>query len=604
MWWLGAAAVVGAVVAAYAPALGGAYLWDDSAHVPREELRSLDGLRRTWLEIGATQQYYPLLFSWFWAQCRVWGDWTPGYHAVNLALHAGAAVLVMMVVRRLLRGSPGERSAGVAWADLAAWLTGAVWALHPVNVESVAWITQQKNTVSAVFYLSAMLVYLKFDGTRGRGAYAWATALFVASLLSKPVTVTLPAALLVILWWRRGRLSWKRDAAPLLPWFVLSVASGALTAWVEHSVTGAKGDAFGLAPAERLLLPGRVVVFYLAKLAWPTELIFVYPRWEVDAGAWWQWLYPAGAVALAGAAWMVRKRWRGPLAGYLFFAGSLFPVLGLFNVYLYQYTFVADHFQYLPSLGVIAVACGALAMGASRARSGRGAAVAALAVLPAVLGVMTHRQCREYSDSEALYEATLARNPSSWMAHNNLGVWLNDAGRREEAMTHFGAALALRPEYPEAMNNLGVALASAGRRAEAAARFESALRMRESYAEAAANLVGVLTDAGRVQEAIVRGREAAARGAVDARVRISLGIALGTAGEHAEAAREFEGALRLSPGQVEALWGLAVSYEGAGRRSEAMDAAHAARAAAAALGQREMATTIDGWLRARGDPPR
>ncbi len=248
--WLYLAALVIAVVLAYQPAWQGGLIWDDAAHVTKPELRPWQGLYRIWFELGATQQYYPLLHSAFWVEQRLWGDATLGYHLVNILLHAAAAVMVALVLRRLR--VPG------------AFLAAAVFALHPVHVESVAWITEQKNTLSAVFYLAAMLVYLRFDQTRKAAWYGGALGLFVLGLLSKTTAATLPADLLVIFWWQRGKLSWRRDVGPLLPFFVLGAATGVFTAWVERKLIGADGADFAFSIVERCLIAGRAIWFYLA----------------------------------------------------------------------------------------------------------------------------------------------------------------------------------------------------------------------------------------------------------------------------------------------------------------------------------------------------
>ncbi len=223
-----AAALVIVVLLVYQPAWQGGLIWDDDAHVTRPELRSWGGLYRIWFDLGATQQYYPLLHSLFWIEYKLWGDATLGYHLVNILLHATAAVMAAAVLRRLK--VPG------------AYLAAAIFALHPVQVESVAWITEQKNTLSAVFYLAAAMLYLRFDQTRKTPLYAGALALFVICLLSKTVTATLPAALLVIFWWQRGRLSWERDGLPLIPFFILGAVAGLFTAWVERTLIGAEAQ--------------------------------------------------------------------------------------------------------------------------------------------------------------------------------------------------------------------------------------------------------------------------------------------------------------------------------------------------------------------------
>ena len=336
------------VFLAYQPAWQGGLIWDDDAHVTKPELRSWHGLYRIWFDLGATQQYYPLLHSVFWIEHKLWGDAPLGYHLVNILLHAMAALMVAAVLRRL--EVPG------------AYLAAAIFALHPVQVESVAWITELKNTLSAVFYLSAAMLYLRFDQERKKPFYAGALVLFVLGLLSKTVTATLPAALLVIFWWKRGKLSWRRDVLPLVPFFVLGAAAGLFTAWVERKLIGAEGAAFDLTFIDRFLIAGRVIWFYLGKLFWPANLIFIYPRWNIDQAVWWQYLFPAAALLLAAALWVLRRRWRGPLAGLLFFVGTLFPVLGFFNVFPFIYSFVADHFQYLASLGVIALVSAGIAL--------------------------------------------------------------------------------------------------------------------------------------------------------------------------------------------------------------------------------------------------
>ncbi|HKQ49415.1 MAG TPA: tetratricopeptide repeat protein [Phycisphaerae bacterium] len=540
-WFAGAAGlIVAATVVAYLPAMRGGFLWDDDAHVTKPELRSAQGLYRIWFEVGATQQYYPLLHTAFWIQHKLWGDRPMGYHLVNLAWHAVASILVLVIVRRLLWAQ------GVGWADPGAVLTAAVFALHPVHVESVAWITEQKNTLSAVFYLSAMLAYLRFDETRLRSLYVLATALFLLGLLTKTVTATLPAALLVILWWKRGRLSWKREVAPLLPWLLLGGVSGLFTAWVEHDLIGAKGAAFEFAAVERLLLAGRVVSFYLYKLCWPAELIFIYPRWNVDPAAWRQWLFPLGLIAVLGVLLFYARRNRAPLAATLLFVGSLFPVLGFFNVFPFLYSFVADHFQYLPSLSVIALICGSIVAALWRIRSPAVRALPMLA-LPVVLGILTFRQCRMYADVQTLYETTIRKNPACWMAYNNLGILFKDRGQYAEAIGHYRRTLELRPQYSQAHNNLGVALTATGRYDEAIAAFAEALRLRPANPEALGNLAAALTKAGRFQEAISRLQEALRLDPDDAGLHSNLGVTLQAAGRPGEAAAEFRRALELAP---------------------------------------------------------
>ncbi len=474
--------------AAYWPALRGAILWDDDMHITKAELRSADGLRRIWFEPGATQQYYPVVHSAFWLQYRLWGDSTPGYHVVNVALHGLSAFLIWIILRRL--SVPGAALAAIAFA------------LHPVHVESVAWITELKNTMSGVFYLASALVYLRFDRTRQKAAYGLALGLFALAILSKSVTATLPASLLVVLWWQRGSVDVKRDVLPLLPMVAMGAIAGLATVWVERTMIGAQGIEYQFTIVERCLIAGRVVWFYLGKLAWPFNLAFMYPRWIISQGTWWQYLFPIGLVALAGVLWRVGSATRAPLAALLLFCAAIFPAAGFVNVYPFRYSFVADHFQYLASIPVLALAASALARLARFAAPSRARLRLAAAVpLLAVLGVLTWSQSRLYADSETLYRATIRANPSSWMARLNLGALKADEAP-SEASELFQEALKLNPDLVEAHFNLGRIDEKAGRPLQAAEHYRRALQIRPDEAAVHSKLGTVLRIAGQREEAI------------------------------------------------------------------------------------------------------
>ena len=536
------------VTVAYLPALAGGTVWDDDRHITNGALQSFDGLRRIWFELGATQQYYPLLHSAFWIEHRLWGDSPLGYHLVNAGLHGIAAILVVVLCQRLaIRG---------------AWLAGFLFALHPVAVESVAWISEQKNTLSLVFYLLATLGWLQFDQRRRARDYLVASALFALALATKTVTATLPGALLVIVWWHRGRIDWRRDVVPLIPWIVVAAVSGLATAWVERRIIGAEGAEFDLNAMQRVLLAGRDVVHYLFTLLWPARLTFMYPRWTIDAGNAWQYAYPAGAVALAFGLWHVRARSRAPLAAYLLMLGSLFPVLGFANVYPFRYSYVADHFQYHASIGLIVLAATAMMMMTDRWNS-HAARHVAIAALVGGLGALTWQQSANYRDAETLWRATIAVNPGSWMAHHNLGRILSRTpGGLPAAIAQYEETLRLKPDHGRAHYALGVALQRVGRNAEAVPHFEAALRLEPGNPLLVANasyLLGVelMRTPARASEAVALFAEAARLKPAVAETRNALGEALLASGRPEEARAEFETALRLAPGDARALANLA-----------------------------------------------
>jgi tetratricopeptide (TPR) repeat protein len=552
--------LLAALLVVYGPALAGGFLWDDDAHVTPEALRSWSGLARTWFDLGATQQYYPLLHTSFWIQHRLWGDNVVAYHLVGVLLHAVNGVLLRAVLVKL--GLSRGEATGAA----------LVWALHPVMVESVAWITEQKNTLSGAFYLGSFLAWLRFDMTRRRSDWILATLLFVLGLFSKTVTATLPAAILVVTWWRRGALSFRHDVRPLLPWFVLGAAGGLLTAWVERQYIGAQGAAFDLSWIERGLLAGRVGWFYLASLAWPLDLMFIYPRWNVQASDPVAWLYPAATLGTLALFWLLRGRMRAPLAGALFFLGTLFPVLGFFNVYPFLYSFVADHFQYLASLGVVVP----LVVAGHRhgsARWGARATASVVGLVLLVLAALTWQQSRSYASAETLYRATLRKNPGSWLTAVHLGTIVQGQGRLDEALELYRRAAAVHPEFEGTHINTGNVLVQAGRIDEALEAYRRALALKPDDALANHAMAGALARLGRWEEVVEHERRAIASGTLGtlaADAHMTLGGALLQLGRRTEGIDELEVVLRLRAGTAEEEYGLAALQAAEGRNRAAM----------------------------------
>jgi protein O-mannosyl-transferase len=542
----------------YLPAMNGKQIWDDDVHVTKPELRTLHGLWRIWFEKHATQQYYPLLHSAFWLEHKLWGDSVVGYHLVNVLWHVISVTLLYFVLKRLK--VPG------------ALLATTIFALHPVMVESVAWISEQKNTLSAVFYLSAMLVYLEFDASRRRSRYFIALGLFALGLLTKTVTATLPAALLVIFWWQRGTLSWKRDVLPLAPFFVLGAAAGALTAWLERKQIGAEGAAFEISFLERGLIAGRVIWFYLGKLMWPTNLTFIYPRWEIDSAVWWQWLFPAAALGVMVLLWSLRRVSRGPLAGWLLFVGTLVPVLGFLNVFPFIYSFVADHFQYLASLGIIVLISAGIVLGLQQlpqALRYLGGAVCIL--LLATMSILTWQQTGMYADAIRLFQTTLDRNPSCWMAHNNLGVEYFAIHDLQHSGEHFRASLKINPLNPAALCNLAATLAEQGQLPEAIEKFQAGIQLSPSYSSAYSNLGIALAKVGRLPEALESFRSAVSYMPEDVQAINNLAVALTNSNRHPEAIALLERAIHLQPDSAESHEHLANALLRGGQTPQAIE---------------------------------
>jgi tetratricopeptide (TPR) repeat protein len=586
--------LVAIVVIAYLGAIHGEFLWDDDLHVTANPtIIGPLGLKEIWTTAAAN--YFPLVLTNFWVQHALWGLHPLGYHWMTLACHALSAVLLWRVLAQLrVRG---------------AWLGAALWALHPVQVESVAWICELKNTQSAVFFLLSILGYARWLELRPPSARhpSYALALFCAllAILSKPSTVTLPVALALCVWWQRGRLTW-RDFLPLAPFFALSLGAAGWTIWEQRVHSGAEGAAWAQTWPERFVIAGRAVWFYLGKLAWPEPLIFIYPRWQITATSPLAFAPFAAVLAVVAVLWRGRRGALRPVFfAAVYFGALLFPVLGFFSIYFFRYSFVGDHFQYLASMGPLALAGAGITVALARLPAGL---VPMRWVLPALLLVMlgglTWRECGEYLSQESLWRATLARNPDASMAWFNLGDTLVKQGRHEEAIACFrrgvalrpddapgyndlacelvvigqpeaslevfARALVLRPGYAEVHNNLGNALRSLGRVDAAMAHYAQALQLKPDYAEAHNNLGCELAAKGHSAEAIAHFEEAIRLNAADATTHSNLGNALRDAGRLPEALASYERALKLRPDFAEAQDNYGLALMAVGRVEEAL----------------------------------
>jgi tetratricopeptide (TPR) repeat protein len=588
--WLGASFILIATLLVYLPAIRGGYIWDDPQHITdNPTLRDSHGLVQMWTVPTSLPQWYPLVHTTFWIEYHLWGLEPLGYHLDNVLLHIVAALLVWRVLSIL--EIPG------------AWLAAAIFALHPLQVESVAWITERKNVLSAVFDLLALLCYLRFlNSPKNHRAYFAALIFFLAALLSKSVVATLPAAILVILWFKRGTLRW-RDVLPLIPFFVLGIALGLFTAYLEKTHVGATGEhvpELNFSIADRVLIAGRVIWFYTAKLVWPWPLAFIYPRWNIDPHIWWQWLFPFAAIVVLVFLALSRKRPAAAAATFIF-CGTLFPVLGFLNVYPMRFSFVADHFQYHASIALIALAA---------AIAWRYAGIYA-SVLLIPLIILTAMRTPAYHDAETLWRDTLEKNPDSWMVQTNLahvlrsrgeesgdGQYLAEAeqhywralelaptihdtqtnvgsilGRRgdyENALIHFQAALQVDPDFAPAYYGIGQVYQAQGKLDLAIEYFNKALAIAPFYPEANFRLGIVLEQQGKLAEAAEHYRAAVTAEPENAEMRYNLGTCLLKMRQYEEAIYNLREAVRIKPDDAQAWFNLAMSQKRVGQDADAL----------------------------------
>jgi len=562
---LGFVALVLLVLVCYAPSIPGDFIWDDDANVTQNPtLRNTAGLARIWTDIHANQQFYPLIHTSFWIEYQMWELWASGYRITNLLLHALVAGLIWITLRRL--SVPG------------AWVAAAIFALHPVQVETVAWITERKNLLSVLFYFAALLVYLRFAGLDGQGrapyrrwsVYALSLLLFTAAMLSKTAVLTLPATLLVILWWKNGRLSWK-DAGLVSPMLVIGAALGAVTASIEWGQVGAVGHEWQLGPLERIIVAGRAFWFYATHLVFPFRLNFIYPRWSVDAAAVWQFAFPVAALALTALLWRRREQiGRGPLAAILFFGITLSPALGFLDFYFQIYSFVQDHFQYLACAGLIALCTGLVTHGLKRVHERAGVVAAGLVLV--VLGGLTWQRSSYFTSQEVLWTRTLERNPGAWMADINLGLVYAGAGRFDEAAERFRKALATEHvQHDKARYNLGWVLERQGDIAGARAQYEQAIELNPVNADARNNLGLILVNEGRLDEATEQFTAAIEGEPQNTRVRFNLAMQQIRQGQRIEPEKHLRDAIRLDPMYKDAVEQLARLLLDQGRHEDAAE---------------------------------
>ena len=552
-------------VVVYIPSLNCGFVWDDGMYVTENQmLRNWDGLRNIWFEpTSQGHQYYPLTLTSFWVDYHLWGLQPFGYHLVNILLQALNAILLWRLLRRLQ--IPG------------AWLAAAIFAVHPVQVESVTWVTEGKNVLSTAFYLLSLLAYLRFRSldeapshARNWWFYAAALVLFLCALLCKTVVCTLPAMILLLTWWKSDRVE-KRDVFALLPFFALGVILGLSTARLEKFHIGAAGPEWALPITDRCLIAGRALWFYVGKLVWPHPLMFVYPRWTINARAWWQYSFPIGALGALVALWLMRRRigtW--PVVATWGFAGTLAPALGFFSIYYFRYSFVSDHFQYLASMWLVAMftSAGVTALRSWRLDYGR---IGVGTGILLVLGVLAWNQQRTFRDPETLWRSTLAKNPHAWMAHNNLGILLKEHGSLGEAVRHFQQATQLKPDDASLFYNLGNALDMQGRHSEAITAYRRAVQLQPDLATAQNNLAGDLAFSGKLPEAAEHYRQAIHARPDSAASHSNLGSVLLSLGKTPEAIDEFRQALRLDPDHATTHSNLGLALAAQGKFTEALE---------------------------------
>ena len=535
----GAVLLVALVLATYWPALSGQFVWDDEILVLKNPLvLGQFNLFNVWFRTD-----FSLTTVMLWLQWLLWGNNPVGFHIVNVLLHAGVCILLWRLLQRL--AIPG------------AWLAAAIFAVHPVGAASVAWISEMKNTLSLMFCLLSFDFFLRSEtepvgARRGKMFYALALAAFLLALLAKTSTVMLPVVLLLWAWWQRRRIN-RNDCLRAAPFFLIGLLLGCVTIWFQAQVmkTGdpvQSENFFG-----RLAVAGRALWFYLGKDLLPINLSMIYPRWIVDAKSVAAYLPTATWCALLAACWRFRNRdWaRAILFALGCFTVLLFPALGFLSMDYLVISRVSDHFQYLPMIAVIVL----MAAGAVRWLPGQ-IYYSGVALLIAALVALTFSRSEIIAGDEALWRDTLAKNPESFTAHNNLGCLLAAHNKLADAIPHFEQTLKYNPKNAGAHANLGRAFSMQHKYAEAEEHFQAALKLKPASADVQQSYAGALMEQGRVAEALPHLREAVR---LEPRLELCLRLArlLHATGNYSEAVAQYRAVLKREPDSVEALNNLA-----------------------------------------------
>ena len=558
------------VAASYLPALWGEFIWDDLLTLTKlKAVSSWDGIWRLWFDPAAAYlqrdavegHYWPLLYTTFWLEHKLWGFHPLGYHIVNLLLHFANTALLWRLLLRL--GVPG------------AWFAAAVFAAHPLHTESVAWIISRKDLLSALFYLSAFFMWVRFVESPRIRLYVAALFLFAAALLCKSIAITLPAALLIWQWWKEGRVT-AGHSLRVAPFFLVGLVVGGFDIWFYKAHTALS---FDYSIYERALIASRALWFYAGKLLWPTDLAVIYPRWEIDVADPTGWGYFAAAAAVAATLWVMRRRiGRGPLACALFFAVTLSPTLGLVDYSYMGHSFVADRFQYLAGIGVIILFAAAATRIADRLappayKMARGVALAVLILLC----VVAWNQTGVYRNDLSLFNHVISHNPRSWAAHQNVGMTLLRLGRFEEAEKSLRNSLEIFPLNVTAFRNLGEALKGQQRYEESLKWYGTAIRLEPEELLNHAGMGTVFFQMERYPEAVSsmkRALELQPDFETAPRLHSLIAQGLREMGLHDEADRRFELSVKLAremnPGDPATFFSRAEDLRGRKRHQESL----------------------------------
>ena len=551
----------------YFPSLTNGFIWDDDDYITNNfSIQKTEGLKEIWFSYK-TPQYYPVVFSIFSLEHKMWGLNPTGYRVINLVFHVLNALLIYVILLKLYR--PLALPAAL------------IFAIHPVQVETVAWITERKNIYGAFFYLLATFYFIRFYDSQQKMDYGLSLLSFIFALLSKSVTATFVIVPLLIRWWQGHRFR-KLDFLQLVPFVLLGFLAGLNTVYLEIVRVGAEGSSWSLPLLGKMVLPGKIILFYLYKLVFPFELIFFYPRWQIDPSILWQWLPTVCVAGILGLLYFYKEKiGRAAFALFLCFTASLFPALGFFNVYPMMYSYVADHFQYIASISMIILVCGTgefisqkmlFEKFAIDLKAQKFALIFALAVIGSLLGFKSYSYSKVFENRETLFTDVIKKNPTAWMAHNNLGMVFIGQGEVSKAFDQFQDTPKIKPGDCTALNNIGNLYKAQGLWEKARATYETCLESDPEYATAYNNLGLVHVHSGEWEQARELFEKAAALDPMAHGTHLNLGRLYLQQKEYDRAMAHYNKAIEIHPYYVEAYLQMGLLHTQTGQKDEARQA--------------------------------
>jgi hypothetical protein len=487
--------IVGSVFFIYSPVFHGGWLMDDNAYVTQNPgLRDPYGLLNIWLAPGSFVEYYPIEESLQWFEWQWWKDNASGYHVVNIILHAIGSLLVWKFFTKFKLKY--------------AWLAGLVFAIHPANVESVAWAAELKNCLSLPPFIIAMCYWIDYEEDKNELNYFLALGFFLFGMLCKITLAPLPIIMLIYAWWKRGVITWQ-DVKNCIPFLVISLILGFTTIFVGDwyapghvlAIKIPMGDFWSRSACASITMAFYFCHFFLPLSLpgnypnWPLDflpphMLPAYAQWNVDNPTLTQFLTWPILFGLFWWCWIRRNTWgKHVLLGFSFFLLCLLPFIGFHGVSYMRFTWVMDHFLYLPCLGLLGVAAAGLQVYDSQlTKVPHRILIAICAVLVCILTIESWNYAKTFFNLETSWRYEIQYNPTAWLAHNNLGYIMVEQNRLDEARDEFIKALAIKPDYSEAHNNLGVVYSRTGHIDEAIEQYQAALTVNPDYGDAANNL--------------------------------------------------------------------------------------------------------------------